>query len=63
MVIGHTRYHSPRTFWQGIDALDYFSQRALGTAFIGIGFAYTCAASIWHIARNFIRSTARPLIP
>jgi glycosyltransferase involved in cell wall biosynthesis len=45
MVIGHTRYYPPRTFWQGIDALDYFSQRALGTAFIGIGLAYTCTAS------------------
>jgi cellulose synthase/poly-beta-1,6-N-acetylglucosamine synthase-like glycosyltransferase len=45
MVIGHTHYHPPRNFWQGIDALDYFSQRALGTAFVGIGSAYTCTAS------------------
>ncbi len=45
MVIGHTGYTRQKGFWKGIDALDYLSQRALGAAFIGIGYAYTCTAS------------------
>ena len=45
LVIGHTNYIIPNNVWKGIDALDYFSQRALGAAFIGIGSAYTCTAS------------------
>lgn len=45
LVIGHTVYHKPDNVWKGIDALDYFSHRALGAAFIGAGSAYTCTAS------------------
>jgi cellulose synthase/poly-beta-1,6-N-acetylglucosamine synthase-like glycosyltransferase len=44
-VIGHTRYPRPKTLWQGIDAIDYLSQRALGAAFAGVNSAYTCTAS------------------
>ena len=45
LVIGHTNYFKPDSVWKGIDALDYFSHRALGAAFIGMGSAYTCTAS------------------
>ena len=45
LVIGHTVYHKPNSLWKGIDALDYFSHRALGAAFIGAGSAYTSTAS------------------
>jgi len=45
MVVGHTNYPTPANQWQGIDAIDYFSQRALGVAFIGAGSAYTSTAS------------------
>ena len=45
LVIGHTVYHKPYSIWKGIDALDYFSHRALGAAFIGVGSAYTSTAS------------------
>jgi len=45
MVIGHTGYPKPKNLWAGIDAIDYFSHRAMGTAFIGAGSAYTCTAS------------------
>ncbi len=45
MVIGHAAYPAPVNLWQGIDALDYFSQRALGAAFAGVGSSYTCTAA------------------
>jgi hypothetical protein len=45
LVIGHTVYRKPDNLWKGIDALDYFSHRSLGAAFIGIGSAYTSTAS------------------
>lgn len=44
-VIGHTNYRPAKSFWPGIDALDYLSQRALGSGFVGIGSVYTCTAS------------------
>lgn len=52
MVIGHTNYTRPDTFWKGIDNIDYFSQRALGVAFAGIGSAYTCTASNFAYRRE-----------
>ncbi|MBD3234162.1 MAG: glycosyltransferase [candidate division Zixibacteria bacterium] len=45
IVIGHAAYSMPGNLWQGIDALDYFSQRALGAAFAGVGSSYTCTAA------------------
>lgn len=45
MVIGHTQYPKPDSFWRGIDTVDYFAQRILGVAFTGVNSAYTCTAS------------------
>lgn len=45
MVIGHVGYFKPENIWQGIDALDYLTHRALGAAFIGIKSVYTCTAA------------------
>jgi cellulose synthase/poly-beta-1,6-N-acetylglucosamine synthase-like glycosyltransferase len=45
MVIGHVGYFKPGNVWEGIDALDYCSHRALGAAFIGVGSVYTCTAA------------------
>ncbi len=45
MVIGHVNYHTPKHIGYGIDAIDYFSHRALGAAFIGVGSVYTCTAA------------------
>ena len=53
MVIGHVEYHDPKNFFQGIDSLDYFSQRALGIGFVGVGSAYTCTAANFAYRRSF----------
>ncbi|MBN1603034.1 MAG: glycosyltransferase [Chitinispirillaceae bacterium] len=45
MVIGHVGYFKPGNVWEGIDALDYCSHRALGAAFIGVNSVYTCTAA------------------
>lgn len=45
MIVGHAAYPKPKNLWGGIDALDYFSQRAMGAAFVGVGSAYTCTAA------------------
>lgn len=45
MVIGHVGYFKPKNMWQGIDALDYLTHRAMGAAFIGIKSVYTCTAA------------------
>jgi len=45
MVIGHVAYFKPQNIWQGIDALDYLTHRALGAAFIGVNSVYTCTAA------------------
>lgn len=45
MVIGHVGYFKPQNIWQGIDALDYLTHRALGAAFIGVNSVYTCTAA------------------
>ncbi len=45
MVIGHVGYFKPKNIWQGIDALDYLTHRALGAAFIGVNSVYTCTAA------------------
>lgn len=45
MVIGHVGYFKPQNLWQGIDALDYLTHRALGAAFIGVKSVYTCTAA------------------
>lgn len=45
MVIGHVGYFKPQNLWQGIDALDYLTHRALGAAFIGVNSVYTCTAA------------------
>jgi cellulose synthase/poly-beta-1,6-N-acetylglucosamine synthase-like glycosyltransferase len=45
MVIGHTEYLKSASFWKGIDSIDYFSQRVMGIAFLGLNSAYTCTAS------------------
>lgn len=45
MVIGHVGYYKPQNIWQGIDALDYLTHRALGAAFIGVNSVYTCTAA------------------
>lgn len=54
MVIGHTKYPRPNNLGQGIDALDYFSQRALGVAFVGLGSVYTCTASNFAYRKSII---------
>lgn len=45
LVIGHVGYFKPKNIWQGIDALDYLTHRALGAAFIGVKSVYTCTAA------------------
>lgn len=45
MVIGHVGYLKPQNLWQGIDAMDYLTHRALGAAFVGINSVYTCTAA------------------
>ena len=45
MVIGHVGYFRPENVWQGIDALDYLTHRALGAAFLGVKSVYTCTAA------------------
>ncbi len=45
MVIGHVGYFKPQNLWQGIDAMDYLTHRALGAAFIGVNSVYTCTAA------------------
>lgn len=45
MVVGHVGYFEPQNLWQGIDALDYLTHRALGAAFLGVNSVYTCTAA------------------
>ena len=68
MVIGHTEYFKPDSFWEGIDSIDYFSQRVLGIAFLGLNSAYTCTASniayrkeiFYNNKEDFINAKVRP---
>ncbi|MCP4633489.1 MAG: glycosyltransferase [candidate division Zixibacteria bacterium] len=45
LVAGHVEYRNVKSWSQGIDALDYFSQRVLGASFIQSGTVYTCSAA------------------
>lgn len=45
MAIGHVSYFKPQNVWQGIDALDYLTHRALGAGFLGSKSVYTCTAA------------------
>jgi len=52
IVVGHAAYPKPENIWRGIDSVDYFSQRALGAAYIEAGSAYTCTAANLAYRRN-----------
>ncbi len=45
MVVGNAVYPKSENILKGVDALDYFSQRAMGAAFIGVGSVYTSTAA------------------
>lgn len=68
MVIGHVNYHKPAHLGSGIDAIDYFSHRALGAAFVGAGSVYTCTAANFayrkeiydNVKDEFVKLKVRP---
>jgi glycosyltransferase involved in cell wall biosynthesis len=52
LVAGHVTYNKPSNLMEGIDAIDYFSHRAMGAAFVGVGSAYTCTSANLSYRKN-----------